>query len=401
MMDGTERQHIVDVVRGLDRWLDSTRVDWPSPGYGGPVIHWWNHSLAYVGAGFDWRYEGIVAGYLEFWSKTGDDVWLDKAIRAGEDMCAAQTSDGHFLASRFEQNPGAGGTPHEAAADVALLLLARALTRVDSDNAHRYLTAARSNLESFWLGCLWDERTGTLRDDPATSSFVPNKAATFIDAILLIAELTGESALIDRYACRTGDAILRLQVTVRGDNLDGAIAQNEYRGERVDAYFPIYIARCIPPLLSLSQVTGDRRYRDGALRAARFLERVRHADGGCPQVLYPRGRQNRYPRWIAGSGDVLRALMDVNRAGAEIDITSTVRWILRGARSDGRIATAEGFGRILPLIGRRERFADEIGVVGWCDKAFRALTMLVPSTDSRRDAEQRDVVERLATGRAR
>ncbi len=40
------------------------RVDWPTPGYGGPVVHWWNHSLAYQGAGLDWRYEGIIDGYL-------------------------------------------------------------------------------------------------------------------------------------------------------------------------------------------------------------------------------------------------------------------------------------------------------------------------------------------------
>ena len=53
---------IMSAILGLDRWFESMRVEWPSPGYGGPVVHWWNHSMAYNGAGFDWRYEGIIQG---------------------------------------------------------------------------------------------------------------------------------------------------------------------------------------------------------------------------------------------------------------------------------------------------------------------------------------------------
>ena len=66
-----DRQNAIwDAIIGLDKWLDSMRVDWPTPGYGGPVVHWWNHSLAYTGSGLDWRYEGIIAGYLKLWRKT-------------------------------------------------------------------------------------------------------------------------------------------------------------------------------------------------------------------------------------------------------------------------------------------------------------------------------------------
>ena len=153
---------IWDAITGLDAWFDSMRVEWPSPGYGGPVVHWWNHSLAYQGAGFDWRYEGIVAGYLTLWQRTGDIAWREKAIRAGNDLVEAQLPDGHFRNSAFELNPGTGGTPHEAAADVALLLLARELRSEIDGPRDRFLHAAVHNLEAYWLEMLWHEPTATL-----------------------------------------------------------------------------------------------------------------------------------------------------------------------------------------------------------------------------------------------
>ncbi len=208
-------------------------------------------------------------------------------------------------------------------------------------------------------------------------SFVPNKAATFLEAVLLLADIADRPDLIMRYAMPTGDRILAMQVRLPGSLLDGAIAQNRFGDQIVPAYFPLYIARCIPPLLRLFESTGDPQFRDGALAAGRFLTRVREADGGFPQVLYGNGKRNQYPRWIAGAGDIVRALRTANGHGAEAEVDSTIRWILQGVRPDGRIATAEGFGRIMPLISRRDRFADELGVVGWCDKAFRALTQCV------------------------
>lgn len=367
---------IAALVVGLDRWLDATRVDWPTPGYGGPVVHWWNHCLAYRGAGLDWRYEGIVDGYLTLWRRTGDRRWLAKATRAGDDLVAGQLPDGHFRNSRFELNPGQGGTPHEAACDVALLALATALGDAADPTADRYLAAARRNLETFLFGRLWHQDTATLWDSPDIESFVPNKAATFVEAVLLLARLTGDADFVARYAAPTGDRILAMQVRQPGDLLDGAIAQNRFGERVVGSYFPLYVARCVPALLGLWERTSDDRYRSGAVAAARFVGRVREPDGGLPQVLYEGGRRNRWPRWVAGAGDVVRALTLAAPHGAAVDPLPTVGWIARGARPDGRIAAAEGFGRPLPWVSRRDRPADEVGVVGWCDKALRALAPL-------------------------
>ncbi len=368
---------LTNVIAGLDRWFDAMRVDWPTPGYGGPVIHWWNHSLAYRGAGLDWRYEGVIDGYLTLWKSTGEQVWLDKAIRAGNDLVTGQLATGHFRNSAFELNPSAGGTPHEAAADVGLLLLARALSERDSVAGERFLYAARRNLEMYWFEQLWHRPSSTLRDSRDTSTFVPNKAATFIEAVLLLSELTTREDLVEQFALPTAAKILEMQVVDVTNPLYGAIAQNRFGGRLIDAYFPHYIARVIPPLLRLHERTGDPSLRAAMLAAARFLERSREADGGFPQVIYGNGSRNRYPRWIAGSGDILRAFIMSNQQGAEIDLDPSIEWIVCGARPDGHIATAEGFGRVMPFVSRRDRFADDLGVVGWCDKSFRSLALLL------------------------
>jgi hypothetical protein len=257
-----------------------------------------------------------------------------------------------------------------------LLLLAGELEVSGDALAERYLSAARRNLECVWLSKLWHEPSHTLWDAEGVPSFVPNKAATFIDAVLLLHRFTSEERLLEHFAIPTGDHILSMQVSHRGHVLDGAIAQNRFGERVVESYFPLYIARCIPALFQLASVTGEKRFREGALHAAAFVGRVREPDGGSPQVLYARGRRNRNPRWVAGAGDVVRSLGLARQHGSDVDPTPTVAWVLRGVRPDGRIATAQGFDRVTPLISRRDRVADEMGVVGWSDKAFRALAPL-------------------------
>ncbi|MCK4726399.1 MAG: hypothetical protein KAT29_11370, partial [Anaerolineales bacterium] len=147
-----DSQIIREVVYGIEQWLDSMRVP---GGYSGPVVHWWDDSLVYQGPGLDWRYEGIILGYLNLWVKTGDHRWLLKAQRAGDDLIAGQLPSGNFRNSRFELNPGTGGTPHEAACDLALLRLARALRDIGDDSWGIYKESACWNIQDFYLKCMW------------------------------------------------------------------------------------------------------------------------------------------------------------------------------------------------------------------------------------------------------
>ena len=52
----------------LERWPETMR---DPDGYGGPVIQVWQQCLHYAGAGLDWRYEGIITGYLQLHEAKG------------------------------------------------------------------------------------------------------------------------------------------------------------------------------------------------------------------------------------------------------------------------------------------------------------------------------------------
>lgn len=374
--NATPRQHnVVDrAVAGLDAWFETMRGP---GGYGGPVAHWWQQSLIYTGAGLDWRYEGIIAGYLQLWERTGNPRWLAKARRAGDDLAAGQLATGHYPASTFEINPATAGTPHEAACDTGLLRLVLALQHAGHTGWQRYAACAERNLRAFHIAQLWDAQARAFRDDPRVPCFVPNKAATICDALFLLTETTGDAEWVERYALPTLDRILAHQVQDQGP-LNGAIAQNSFGSRLVAKYFPIYIARCVPALLRGYRWTGDERYAVSALRAMQFVGRRAHPDGSFPTVVYANRRVNRYPAWIAPLGDLLRATDELRPYGFDANFEAAEQRLLCGQDVTGGIQTAQGFaaqggGRPPTLPDVR----DVLHVVGWCDKAFRYLTTRV------------------------
>lgn len=353
----------------LDAWLETIRG---AGGYGGPVAHWWRQSLSYTGPGRDWRYEGIVAGYLLLWRRSGDERWLSKAQRAGDDLLAGQVGY-HYAASGFEENPCSAGTPHEAAADVALLLLALALRQARRAGAEHYAAGAVRNLHGFYIDQLWDANAKSFRDSPAVASFVPNKAATACEALFLLAELTGDSSWVDRYALPNLRRILEHQVRAPG-RLYGAIAQNSFGPRVVEKYFPIYIARCVPALLRGFGWTNDERLLDGALGAMRFVVSWMDADGTLPTAIYANAKASRGPAWLAPLGDVLRAADLLRPHGFAADLRAAQQHLLAAQDASGGIQTARGFAA--QALGRPAKLPDArdlLHVAGWCDKAFRYM----------------------------
>ena len=370
---------LIESILKLDGWLDTMR----SPeGYGGPVAHWWQNCLQYAGAGLDWRYEGIILGYLNLYEKTGNRLWLAKARRAGDDLVRGQLPSGSFRNSSFELNPYTGGTPHEAACDLALLHLSQKLKEMQDPGWQVYFAAAKNNIQDFYIGRLWDDGARCFRDHPGVPSFVPNKAATLVEAILLFADVSGDAAYVDTCALPTLRAILDHQV--RHGELDGGILQNSFRSKKVWKFFPYYIARCVPGLVSGYRWTGKEEYLDASLRAMAFVLRWRYDDGSFPQVVYPAGRMNRYPQWIAAVGDLLRAIELLRAFGFDEDTGPTARWLLQGQQPLGGIRTAHGFAS--QVSQRRPddlpEFRDLLPVCGWADKAFRYLSEALPTSAS-------------------
>nr|MBC7245832.1 hypothetical protein [Chloroflexota bacterium] len=367
-------------VVNLDAWLETMRGP---DGYGGPVAHWWQNCLQFTGAGLDWRYEGIIIGYLNLYHQTGEESWLAKARQAGDDLVQGQLPNGNFRHSSFELNPYSGGTPHEAACDLALLLLAETLREEGDVTWRTYLATAERNLRSYYISVLWDEERRTFRDHPSIPSFVPNKSATLSEVLTKMAQLSGDSTWAESYAQPVWDAILAHQVC--GGPLDGAIYQYGQNGKPVPKFFPYYIARCVPGLVVGYEWTRDERYLDAAWRAMAFVLRWRYDDGSFPQVIYSGGRVNRYPQWIAAVGDILRAMALLQAYGFDADPQPTRLWLLQGQQPSGAFRTAWGFASQITQrpSGPLPEFRDLLPVCGWNDKAFRYLTEELGSEEAK------------------
>lgn len=369
--DLTERTDTEIAVARLDRWLDTMRA---ADGYGGPVAHWWQQCFLYTGAGLDWRYEGIIAGYLELWKRTRNEQWLAKARRAGDDLVTGQTTTGNFRYSAFEMNPASGGTPHEAACAYALLLFAKTLLSEGLPDWSRYADCAEANLRSFYIDRRWDSTTCSFLDGPGDGSFVPNKAATICQALFLLATVRNDESLATAYALPALDRVIDHQVRDTGP-LDGAIAQNSFGNRRIEKYFPIYIARCVPALIDAYHWTDNPHYVDAALRAMRFVWRWADGDGVIPTVVYTNGKASRHPAWIAPLGDVLRAADLVRPFGFDGSSDAIAGRLLAGQGCSGGVQTATGFaGQAGRTRHAQPDVRDILHVAGWCDKAFRYLS---------------------------
>lgn len=364
------------LVLKLDAWLDTMRGP---EGYTGPVAHWWQNCLQFTGTGLDWRYEGIIIGYAQLYQRTADECWLNKARRAADDLVRGQLANGTFQASSFELNPYPGGTPHEAACDLALLFLAGLLRERGDEVGLIYQSAAERNLRGRYVDQLWDGTASLFRDSPRVPSFVPNKSATLAEALLLLARLNGDESLVTRYALPTLDAILAHQV--RGGELDGTIYQNSFGADKVAKFMPYYVARCVPGLLAGYEWSGEERYLDGARRAMAFVMRWQYEDGSFAQIVYPGRQFNRYPQWVAAVGDMLRAADLLRPYGVVIDTAATEAWLRRGVQPSGGFATAWGFAAQTSQRAVRgvAEFRDLLPVCGWNDKVFRYLTGRMPA----------------------
>lgn len=359
----------------LEAWLETVR---DAGGYAGPVAHWWQQSLLYCGPGLDWRYQGIIEGYLSLWRGTGENSWLAKACRAGDDLRVRQLDNGHYPASAFEINPASGGTPHEAACDGALLQLALTLRQSGQPGWEVYQAAAERNLKSYYTGMLWDASAKSFRDNPTQASFVPNKAATVCEALFGLAELTGQAEWVERYALPNLDRIIEHQAGPEQGRLAGAVAQNSFGEKRIEKYFPVYNARCVPALLLGYRWSGQERYLEAARRVLQFITAWVYPDGSLPTVVYPNGSVNRYPGWIAALADVLLAARLLGSYGVGANLTATEAYLLAGQDASGAFQTGRGFQAQSAWRNKKSLPAwpdlrDVLHVTGWCDKVFRYL----------------------------
>lgn len=320
----------------------------------------------------DWRYEGVICGYLSLYHSTGERLWLERAVRAGEDLVAAQLPSGKYRSSSFQQGPMEGGTPHEAAADVGLLELARVLQDEGDQDWKRYFEVAQRNIVQYHVGELWNGRG--FRDMAWNKTLVPNKNATVIEALVLYEELSGQD--MSDYLFQAAKVILDAQENT-GPRQGGIVHKGTGHHQLA---ISLYTARAANGLLRLYERDPRDEWLEAVAGSLRFLRKL-ITPGGVFFGRYPSGRPIANPRIIAGAGDLLRALAWGHRYNLcqPGDIDLLVELLVQAQLSSGGIPSGYGFARRGSPHAYQgiPEFRDVLPVVGWCDKAFRGLAAVV------------------------
>jgi hypothetical protein len=380
------RNVLFGVLR-ISHWLDTMRHPL---GYSGPISHWWESQFLYTGPQVDWRYEGIIDGYCELFLRTNQQIFLDKAIQAANDVLYQVMPDGRFQRSSFQFGPMPGGTPHEAAVDIGLLGLAKLLKIRGDERFGLYLDVARLNLQAYWMGALWNGQG--FQDQPYHNVLVANKHGTLLEALVRLQALGVEVSRDYMEACVR---VIKACQVRRGPQAGGTVHAGIGPSRLA---IPLYTARAMNGLALYYQFTEDRMIKDMLMAATDFI--VTHlTPNGIAWGTYGNGRKAQYPELIAGSGDVLRYFvllqdLGLNSLGNEID--SLVNRLLANQLPSGAIPTARGFAA--KGLGPRpvtEEWRDVLPVVGWNDKAFRALIALLPDQMKTTDAQLKAIPAKI------
>lgn len=356
-------------------WLESMHQP---KGYAGPVVHYWQDCLRYIGPSMNWCYEGLIAAYIALYKKTQDKAFLSLMYRAGNELINNQMPNGAFFNSHFENNPSLarGGTPHDTAAALGLAYLAEFLKK-QKRPYEQYLVAAKKSLDEYHIKRLYDAKTGLffqyLYD--RQHLHIPNKIATLLQLMILVDKLT-EKKQYASYIERNAEYILEMQ---DNDCMNGGIYQTEKR-DRIIVY---YTARCIPALLETYEITKKKKYLDAAKKAGAFIKRMRSEEGGYSfgYMLTSRGwKLFKYPIFVAGSGDITRALLLLE--GKTKIVEEDVAWLGNHQLPSGGIMTSKGMNlkdKQNQELERQPFWRDVIPVVGWNDKALRLFSDIIPA----------------------
>ena len=354
-------------------WLSTMRTE---QGYWGPVTHYWQDCFQYLGVSPDWKYEGLIAGFLQLYEKTGKEEYLQQATRCGQDILQTQGSNGCFFNSHFENNPSLyqGSTPHEAAACIGLLLLADALRR-NNLAWQPYFTAVKKNLEQYHMKVLYDSQAKTFLQDKHDEKHyhVPNKIATIVELLYLYTDFTNDK----KYLPIIQDSVNYIISLQAQEQFPGAIYQTEAKKQIIT----FYVARCIPSLFLHYQRSGYEPALSAALAAREFILTMKLKEGGFAfgYLLDNNGTWQKYTYqvFIAGAGDILRALF-LLRDHAPFNVED-IRWLLLQQHVNGSFPTSLGMAaKNTPAeIVSEKSWKDVLPVVGWNDKTFRFLTMVL------------------------
>ena len=359
-------------LASLETWLDSLRAE---GGYTGPVAGLRGECMAWCGPSHDWRWEGLLDGWVARHRTTADPVHLDHIARAMLDLRNAQLADGSFRNSSFEHNPLEGGMPHEPAVMAAVLRAMRHLREIGRDAPEGASAMVERFVEERLLKSLWTKTLRTFNNwlQSDFEVYAPPAVASIVEVLLEYGDLTGSAKRFEPYLAGAAESLLRLQF--RDGPLAGALPVSST--DRASAS-PFLAARCLPALAGLRRATGDARFAEAGDRLAEFVTRGFQSGGGIACMVFA-GRPPRVAPLFTGA--TAGALLAMERAGRRDDAlrAKQIEWLLARQTASGGFDTAVGFGRGLPTADPPD-WRDALPAFAWATHVYALLADQVATT---------------------
>lgn len=358
-----------DAARALGRlmaWLDTMRT---GTGHGGPVVGLRGVSMACCMAGFDWRWEGLLDGWIELHRRTGEPVWLDRMDEALRTIASAQLANGTFRNSCFEFNPFEGGMPHEPAMIAAALRARARLVSEGRTPPAAFDEAVARFVSERLVRELWSKLLRTFKNwmQSDFERCTPSAVAAAVEVLDAWTAISGDTHAHDAHLEGAGASLLAAQL--RQGPAAGGFPSTHPGPASANPYLS---ARILPALERLFARTNDARYSECALRAADFLRRHARPGGGFPFLVHTDRPATAAPVFVGATAGVLVALHRAGQAGA-VPEDPHIRFVLAHQSSAGGFDTAEGFDA---RRGAAPDWRDVVPVCGWADKIHHLLAIL-------------------------
>jgi hypothetical protein len=301
---------------------------------------------------------------------------------AADSQCTRLDKTGKYIYSGFEDDR-LYSLVHNSLANSALLDLANVLNvKQRHKEAQRYIDVAKTNIDRYILGTLWDDEFGAFRFStidyysPQKTRFVANMNSVAIESLIKLFNLTGDE-LYRRHAIETGEWLLTQSMKSPAFG-DGGIG---YSHIQPDTLIAIYTALAMRGLDNLFNLTEDGRYKQMMQRAASHLISLIDPDTKLFYHAVVDGELVKYPEFIAGSGIILKALDDATRlTGARYSCPETLGAILSSQLPNGAFPSFIGYDTLEN--GRTKGrglvvWEDKVPVMGWNAHLFEFLTRIV------------------------
>ena len=365
----------VAALGALESWLETLHG---AGGYYGPVVGMRGTTMSWCGPAHDWRWEGLLDGWVARHRHTAEPVYLDRIEQAFRDLQHAQLADGSFRNSCFEHNPCEGGMPHEPAVMAAVLRAGRYL----QEQGRAWPDGAATMLERFveerLIKALWNKTLRTFNNwlQSEFETYSPPAVASVVEALLAYGDLTGTSERWTPYVTGAAESLLKSQF--RDGPLAGALPVSS--ADRASAS-PFLAARCLTALTMLHRRTGDARFSEACDALTGFVKRGLQPQGGIACMAYA-GRPDRTaPLYTGATAGTLLAL-DRGARLEEALLNAQLDWLLSLQSAAGGFDTAVGFGQ-----GLRRRdppdWRDALPVCGWTAMVYALLAHRGGATASR------------------